>query len=136
MGLAHRSMSLIRAWDCIMSVYNTDMLNSQISRSPELASSGGTSLVSTASASDGSTDGGNVAQSPNTYKSHALFKKSPSVTFVFNRLNYVPSSSRGSFGQACVRLYRWMVDSLARSPITFFGLEECNTMEVGSVLFI
>merc|ERR1712187_1100523 len=39
-----------------------DMLNWQISRSPELSSSGGTSLVSTASASDGSTDGGDAAQ--------------------------------------------------------------------------
>jgi KUP system potassium uptake protein len=93
------------------------------------------SVVSTALGSDGSTDGGSVVQ-PATYKSPALFKKSPSVTFVFNRLNYVPSSSRGSFGQACVRLYRWMNDSLARNPVTFFGLEECNTMEVGSVLFI
>jgi KUP system potassium uptake protein len=66
---------------------------------------------------------------------HVLYENQPGVTFIFNRLHYVPMPEQGLLKVARLRLYSWLVLN-ARKPIPFFGLEACNTMEISSVRFM
>eukprot|EP00928_Gymnodinium_smaydae_P019838 TRINITY_DN17638_c0_g6_i3.p1 TRINITY_DN17638_c0_g6~~TRINITY_DN17638_c0_g6_i3.p1 ORF type:complete len:484 (-),score=49.23 TRINITY_DN17638_c0_g6_i3:260-1711(-) len=57
------------------------------------------------------------------------------ITFVFNKLHYVPVPGSGVLARMRVKLYNWLVLN-SRKPISFFGLESCNAMEISSVRFM
>lgn len=75
-----------------------------------------------------------AAASSNGTGSEAEAAKS-AATFVFSRLYYATKPNCGAWTCFRVCLYSWLVLS-ARQPISFFGLEEENTLEVSTVRFM
>jgi KUP system potassium uptake protein len=69
------------------------------------------------------------------WQQHRQRQQHGSATIVLGKLHYAPRPEHGGLVKLRIRLYSFFVLN-ARKAITFFGLEECNTMEISVVRFM